>query len=291
MEIAIPEGLAAACRGSSERTAWLAELPERVDRLSTAWRIDVGPPAADATASWVAPAVGRDGQRSVLKLGMPHMEADDEIAGLRWWAGDPSVRLLRADEDLNAMLLERCEPGTPLRSLPEREQDPVIARLLRRAWRHPPPRGIFRPLTVMVEAWASESEASPGTWPDPGLTREGLELLRGLARDEVTPAVLITDLHAGNVLRSTREPWLVIDPKPFVGDPAYDATQHLLNCRGRLGEDPAGTVGRLAHLLEVDADRIRAWTFARLAAEPGSPWTPERFSLARALTPSSHGHG
>ena len=25
-------------------------------------------------------------------------------------------------------------------------------------------------------------------------------------------------------------PWLVIDPKPFVGDPAYDATQHLFNC-------------------------------------------------------------
>ncbi|MHB1836702.1 MAG: aminoglycoside phosphotransferase family protein [Solirubrobacteraceae bacterium] len=31
-----------------------------------------------------------------------------------------------------------------------------------------------------------------------------------------------TDLHAENVLCSQREPWLVIDPKPYVGDPAYE---------------------------------------------------------------------
>jgi streptomycin 6-kinase len=48
-------------------------------------------------------------------------------------------------------------------------------------------------------------------------------------------------LVAGNVLRAAREPWLVIDPKPFIGDPAYDATQHLLNCVERLRADPLGT--------------------------------------------------
>ena len=79
--------------------------------------------------------------------------------------------------------------------------------------------------------------------------------------------VLATDLHAGNVLRAQREPWLVIDPKPFVGDPAYDATQHLLNCRDRLGDDPQGTIGRFSDLLDIDRDRVRQWTFARLATQ------------------------
>ena len=51
--------------------------------------------------------------------------------------------------------------------------------------------------------------------------------------------LLATDLHAANVLRAEREPWLVIDPKPFIGDPAFDATQHLFNCRARLHADPA----------------------------------------------------
>jgi len=30
--------------------------------------------------------------------------------------------------------------------------------------------------------------------------------------------LLCTDLHAGNVLAAEREPWLVVEPKPFVGD-------------------------------------------------------------------------
>jgi streptomycin 6-kinase len=62
--------------------------------------------------------------------------------------------------------------------------------------------------------------------------------------------LLATDLHAGNVLRAEREPWLVIDPKPFVGDPAYDATQHLFNCGARLRADPEGTISRFADCLE-----------------------------------------
>jgi streptomycin 6-kinase len=63
--------------------------------------------------------------------------------------------------------------------------------------------------------------------------------------------LLATDLHAGNVLRARREPWRVIDPKPFVGDPAYDATQHLRNCGVRLRSDPDGTIRRFADLLAV----------------------------------------
>ena len=67
-----------------------------------------------------------------------------------------------------------------------------------------------------------------------GLVREGLRLSKDLAREAPTHVLLATDLHAGNVLRARREPWLVIDPKPFVGDPAYSATQHLRNCVLRL---------------------------------------------------------
>ena len=77
--------------------------------------------------------------------------------------------------------------------------------------------------------------------------------------------LLATDLHAGNVLRSEREPWLVIDPKPFVGDPAYDVTQHLFNCDVRLRSDPNGTIRRIADLLALDQERVRLWMFARAA--------------------------
>jgi streptomycin 6-kinase len=97
--------------------------------------------------------------------------------------------------------------------------------------------------------------------------------------------LLATDLHAGNVLRAEREPWLVIDPKPFVGDPAYDATQHLSNCGARLRTDPQGTISRFAEFLEVDQERVRLWMFARAAAEPRDDWNDAKTAFARAIAP------
>jgi streptomycin 6-kinase len=118
------------------------------------------------------------------------------------------------------------------------------------------------------------------------LVREGLNLFKELPRTAVEEVLLATDLHAGNVLRSKREPWLVIDPKPFIGDPAYDATQHLFNCNARLRSDPDGTIRRIADLLGVDHERVRLWTFARAAAEPRDDWkNNESMALARAIAP------
>jgi len=91
---------------------------------------------------------------------------------------------------------------------------------------------------------------------------------------------------AGNILRPEREPWLVIDPKPFVGDPAYDVTQHLFNCDARVRLDPDRAIRRLADLLGVDHERIRRWTFARAAAEPRDDWSEDSMAIARVLAPS-----
>ncbi len=98
--------------------------------------------------------------------------------------------------------------------------------------------------------------------------------------------LLATDLHAGNVLGAEREPWLVIDPKPFVGDRTYDVTQHLLNCRDRVLSDPGTVIRRFADLLDIDAERLRLWMFARAAAEPRDIWSDDSLTLARALLKS-----
>ncbi|HEX2443723.1 MAG TPA: aminoglycoside phosphotransferase family protein [Vicinamibacterales bacterium] len=140
------------------REAWLQRLPEAIRELERRWSLTIGSPFPDASCAWVAPVTLGDGGSAVLKVGMPHMEAREEIAGLRFWNGEPTVRLLDADERLDAMLLERCEPGTQLRSEPEAEQDRVIAALLRRLWRLPPEPGPFRPLSAMMAYWSSETK-------------------------------------------------------------------------------------------------------------------------------------
>jgi streptomycin 6-kinase len=268
--------------------AWLGRLPETLGNLQEKWSITLGAPfcGEDVTCSYVTPATRADGTHAVFKLGMPHMEAEQEIDGLRFWDGDPMVRLIEADEETGAMLLERCEPGTPLSALSEPVQDIVIAGLLKRAWREPPAGHAFRPLSALMEYWSSETLADVEKWPDAGLVREGLRLFAELPPSAPSEMLLATDLHGGNVLRAEREPWLAIDPKPFVGDPAYDATQHLFNCMERMQSDPDGTMRRMAELLGVEYERVRLWTFARAAAEPRQDWKhPVRPALARAITP------
>jgi streptomycin 6-kinase len=286
--IPIPSVLVAK-RKTPERAAWLARLPKTIRELEERWSLVRQEPfdSDDVSCSWVAPVLRADGTHAVLKVGMPHMEGEHEVLGLRFWNGDGAVRVLESDEHLGAMLLERCEPGTALRAIPEPEQDVVIAELLRRLWRVPPNGHPFRPLAAMIAHWCAETRHAADHWPDAGLVSDGLQLLGELARNSAdTGAVLLaTDLHAGNVLRAQREPWLVIDPKPFVGDSAYDATQHLLNCRARMRTDPDGTMRRVANLLQAPFERVRLWMFARLAAEPRDVWTLESLDLARSVAP------
>jgi streptomycin 6-kinase len=162
----------------------------------------------------------------------------------------------------------------------------VISGLLRRLWRAPSTHHPFRPLSALTKYWSDETLAQIEQWPDPGLVREGLRLFTELPRTETMELVLATDLHAGNVLHAEREPWLVIDPKPFVGDPTYDATQHLFNCSERLRSDPGGLIRSFADLLGVDHERVRLWTFARAAAEPRGDWSNrDLVALARAISP------
>ena len=281
----VPERLANSCKGRPERSAWLERLPSVVRELQDQWTLSLGIPfdSDDVSCSWVAPVVRGDGTGAVLKLGMPHMEAAHEIQALALLDGDPTVRLLESDADVNAMLLERCEPGTSLRERPELEQDVVIARLLRRLWRSPATPHSFRPLSAMTAHWAEETMAAAARWRDQGLIRAGLQLFEELSRPSSDVVLLATDLHAGNVLRAQRVLWLVIDPKPFVGDRAYDATQHLLNCRERMLRAPEATIRRFADLLEVDDERVRLWMFARVAAEPRDIWNDDSLRMARLL--------
>ncbi len=217
----------------------------------------------------------------VLKVSFPHFEEQHEIQGLRLWAGDPTVRLLAADEEKHVMLLERCIPGSSLKEVSEKQQDVVIAGLLRRMWRCPPePSQSIRTLGTMLAYWRAEAESRLECASDPALVRDGIGLLCAMASSAANNVLLATDLHAGNVLRSSREPWLVIDPKPFVGDPPYDATQHLLNCTERLLANPEDTIERFADLLEVRAERVALWLFGRVAVASGDP---DKIEASRAL--------
>ena len=273
------------------RDAWLRVLPDRVAEVASDWELELGDPyLPGGQCAWVAPAITQTGDELVLKVAWRHPEAEHEADGLRFWDGAGAVRCYAARTygDSSALLLERCVPGAALNaSLSEPEQDIILAALLRRLWEKPLPAShTFGPLAEMCGAWSEEFErdlADADAAVDRGLAREGIVLLTELAAGSERQVLLATDLHAGNILSAAREPWLVIDPKPLVGDPAFDAVQHMLNCDQRLAGDPAALARRMAELLEVDAERVRLWLFARCTQESLSSLRMRE--LARRLAP------
>jgi streptomycin 6-kinase len=211
----------------------------------------------------------RDGAQAVLKIPFVDDENRLEAEALKLYDGDGAVRLLAFDERSRAMLLEQASPGTPLESHPDRAAAIVIGcALLRRLRRRAPSRHPFTLVTDKAEEWARRFDAELEETSDPvgrGLVAQGRAALRELTSSPMPAYLVNRDAHLGNVLAARREPWLLIDPKPLVGDPAFDAG-YLVDWL--LGDDPSVAhaewiVSTVAAALDVEQDQVQAWAVVR----------------------------
>ncbi|HEY8473772.1 MAG TPA: aminoglycoside phosphotransferase family protein [Natronosporangium sp.] len=266
---------------------WLATLPDTLAEVSAQWSLRVGQPYQGSYVSLVVPATQPDGTAAVLKLQYPEPDSRYEAAALRTWDGGGAVRLLAHDERRLALLLERCEPGTPLSSMPPEYALARYLELLPRLWR--PPAGPFTTAEREAARWTTEL---PARWERAGRPCERrlvdaavatLSELRGSQGEQV---LLNQDLHGGNVLRSRREPWLVIDPKPLIGEREL-AIASVVHDYG-LGYGRDETEWRFARLtaeLGLDRDRARGWAFARtlVQAFQDDAWMDQHIATARWL--------
>lgn len=276
----LPSYLLKLGRESPEHQAWVDSLPKVVQAKAQEWALKLGAPYLEnASCSYVVEALTAEGEEVVLKVGFPHFEARHEIEGLRLLNGPPTVRLLHFDKAVNAMLLEKCDPGTSLQQLKLSDQDVIIGELLPEIWQSAPDTHGFSPLSEMVSLWNKETYETIDSYPYPSLAKQGCQLKEHLIHSSTNRVLLATDLHAGNILRAQRKPWLVIDIKPFVGDPAYDLTQHLINSLDSLQNHPTKRINKLADQAGVSRSRLRDWLFARLASEFGGIYQEVALSL------------
>ncbi|CAN5892688.1 streptomycin 6-kinase [soil metagenome] len=208
---------------------WVSALPGLRQDLMDEWGLDLDGDSMYGQCALVDPVHTGDGQPAVLKIGWPHWEADHEQLALRHWAGDGAVRLLRADPRRYALLLERADAGRDLNAVPDIEACEIVAALYDRL--HVPATPALRLLSDQAARWSRQLRAMPVTAPLPRrLVEQAAALAADLAVDPTCDGRLVhTDLHYDNVLAATREPWLVIDPKPLSGDPHFEVAPLLWN--------------------------------------------------------------
>jgi streptomycin 6-kinase len=250
-------------RGHPDGDAWLDALPRLVEGCADRWSLELGEPWSNSVASLTMPAT-RGSERVVLKIRFPDREGLYQADALRRWDGDGAVRLIDHDPERRAMLLERCDPGTPLSTIDPAAALGVLIGLLPRSW--VPAGAPFRPLAdeaadltaEMLDDW-ERTERSV----EERLIRAAAEAFEHLAGTQGEQVLVNQDLHADNVLRAEREPWLVIDPEPLAGEREFGVAAIVRG--GELGHSREAVLQRLDRLsaeLGLDRERVRLWSMA-----------------------------
>ncbi|WP_419992686.1 aminoglycoside phosphotransferase family protein [Streptomyces boninensis] len=264
--IAMPKEFAQSTvdREGEAGAAWLAELPGIVEELVGCWECVPDGEVMHGGVGVIVP-VRRRAEGAVLKVSFPHPGNVHEPDAFVAWGGCGAVLLRERDDERFAMLLERVEPST-LAEVEDGDEVVTVAGQLNRRLAIPAPPGLPR-LREQADAWEEQlcldAEQLPHALPRHVLDA-AVATVRELGRAQ--PDTLIHgDLHARNILRAGREPWLAVDPKGYAGDPAYDGGT-LLKSRALALLEADGlrkAVDRVldifAEAAELDRGRVQRW--------------------------------
>jgi streptomycin 6-kinase len=243
---------------------WIARLPALFDAMCVRWGLVADGSPLHGYLGVVLP-VRRGTEVCALKISWRDEATSEEAAALRAWDGRGAVRLLEAEPERGALLLERLDNRRTLDDLPIAEAVEIAGRLLRRL-AVPAPASI-RSLPVVARDLAAEL---PARWERGGrplprrLLDRACELAGELGRSAGRNLLVNYDLTYGDVLAAEREPWLAIDPKVVAGCPEYGVAQLLF--RTEEMEAQGGLEHHFRALVaaaEMDPELARAWTLVR----------------------------
>ena len=247
---------------------WLERVPDLVTECVEQWGLRLGEPYEAGAAGYAVRADLPDRTPAVLKLIYPHREAEQEAEALKVWNGEGAIRLLAHDEERWAMLIERCDPGSLLARIAVEKALDVLIGLLPRLWK--PVGEPFRPLAEEAAWWV---DYLPTEWERAGrpierrLLDEAIDALQDLAGSQGEQVLLHQDLHGDNVLAAQREPWLVIDPKPLVGEREFSVAPIVRDSEfAHSRRDVLHRFDRLTSELGLDRARARGWTIGQTVA-------------------------
>jgi streptomycin 6-kinase len=259
---------------------WLDQLPRVVAELAAAWGLALEEPL-DTPRSLVVPAGD-----VVLKLNAPsHFEADHEADALVWWDGRGAVRVVARADEHRAFLIERCRPGTRLWDSGADEPS-AVAELLPRLWSEVPEPHPFRLSADEARRWDEEVALRyehGGRRFEQALVDLASNVFR--TADPGARVLVNQDLHGGNILSATREPWLVIDPKPLVGERELDAVGLLRNAAWNGGTPAVRRWLDMLAELGLDRQRAQAWGVAHALAWGwvDGAWSTRSVDAARVI--------
>ena len=196
----------------------------------TRWKLR-HPTKLASTATSSLYKVQMDGDVAVLKIFSKSGIKSESLGSesLSHFRGLGAVTLLNADN--GAQLLSFIE-GPTLRLMAEQGDDhscaKIICQVLKILHSGIQPNSLPQGFPTMTENFQALFSCDRAFGQDK-LLRRGADVARFLLKHEERKVVLHGDMHHGNVMHSSQNGWLAIDPKPLFGVLAYDTANSFYN--------------------------------------------------------------
>jgi streptomycin 6-kinase len=269
---------------------WLQRVPDLVAECVEEWGLQLGNPYEPGAAGYAVRAELPDGRHAVLKLIYPDRESEHEADALALWDGHGAVQLLARDDERSAVVIERCDPGTILAEAGPDVALDVLIGLLPRLWVE-----AGEPFHTLEDEAAGWIGYLPEQWERSGraverrLVEVAVDALSSLSASQGEQVLLHQDLHGDNVLAAEREPWLVIDPKPLIGEREFAVAPIVRSFElGQSKHDALYRLDRLTSELGLARERARGWTIGQTMAWAfGSEYHSTHLDLVRWLVEDS----
>jgi len=250
---------------------WLAKIPEIIKEYEKKWSLHVLSPY-NLTYNYVAPVVQSNGDKAVIKIGMPwENEFLNEIDALKVFNGDAVSKLLKADKKDYVMLIQQIQPGVPLSTLEDDDKaTEILASIMQKMQKPLPENNSF----ITIYEWTRNLREYPqqATHAIPQeIAKEGISLFDYLIQSSQQAVLTHGDLHHDNVLSSGDSNWIAIDPKGIAAEPLYDVAALIRNPYKKVrvlhNAELENLFSRRIRILsrELDADpkRIQKWCLAQ----------------------------
>ena len=211
---------------------WLTRLPELVAHCRARWGLRDGVMSSDLSLSYIEFTSNDAGESLALKIGVPDRELSAGMEALRLYGGKHAVRLVDAEPELGAVLMQRIQPGTMLWQVGDnRTQTQAAAAVMRELPVAVPAAHALPRFAAWVERAFryTRTEWDPEEHMPRDLLDRAQQAFEEIERSSAGDVVLHGDLHHENILLDDACGWTAIDPKGVIGPRCLEVGRFLQN--------------------------------------------------------------
>ncbi|QFF99055.1 hypothetical protein PB01_09570 [Psychrobacillus glaciei] len=214
-----------------EGIEWLNSLESKIKTYLEKWNLRSDGPVDNLSYNYVLKVLDEKGNRAILKLGVANYDFGNEIRTLRAYNGNGCVKIIKADSENGVMLLEHLQPGTMLTEVEEHQAVKTFAHVwtaIRRTVEENADHPSIVDWMKAFDRYQDKYQTNEGPIPNHFVFLARTYFVE-IANSSENNDLLHGDLHHENILYSTNDGWLAIDPKGVIGNKYFDFISFLTN--------------------------------------------------------------